>query len=56
MSQASHLSPDAPRFPVLPAQIDLPAIEVPEPVIEEDAPRQALVSFGDDWVTAPAEP
>ena len=27
MSQASDLSPDAPRFPGLPAQIDLPAIE-----------------------------
>ena len=27
MSQASDLSPDAPRFPGLPAQVDLPAIE-----------------------------
>ena len=27
MSQASDLSPDAPRFPGLPAKIDLPAIE-----------------------------
>src|ERR1700744_2207011 len=26
MAQASDLSPDAPRFPGLPAQIDLPAI------------------------------
>jgi hypothetical protein len=31
---------------------DLPPIEVPEPVIDEDAPRQALVSFSDSWITA----
>jgi hypothetical protein len=30
----------------------LPAIEVPEPEINEDAPRQALVSFDDGWVAA----
>jgi hypothetical protein len=30
----------------------LPDIEVPAPEINEDASRQALVSFGDDWVTA----
>ncbi len=31
---------------------DLPPIEVPEPEIELDPKRQALVSFRDDWVTA----
>jgi hypothetical protein len=30
----------------------LPVIEVPEPEIDEDAPRQALVSFDDAWVAA----
>jgi hypothetical protein len=30
----------------------LPAIEIPRPEIDEDTPRQALVSFEDDWVTA----
>jgi hypothetical protein len=30
----------------------LPVIEVPGPVLDEDAARQALVSFDDDWVTA----
>jgi len=30
----------------------LPAIEVPEPEIDEDASRQALVNFDDDWVAA----
>jgi hypothetical protein len=30
----------------------LPAIEVPQPEIDEDAERQALVSFEDSWVTA----
>jgi hypothetical protein len=30
----------------------LPVIEVPEAEIDEDAERQALVNFGDDWVTA----
>jgi hypothetical protein len=34
------------------ADIDLPEIVVPEPEIDEDAPRQALVSFDDDWITA----
>jgi hypothetical protein len=30
----------------------LPPIEVPEPEIDETAFRQALVHFGDDWMTA----
>jgi hypothetical protein len=30
----------------------LPAIEVPGPEIDEDASRQALVNFDDDWVAA----
>jgi len=30
----------------------LPAIEVPQPEIDEDAARLALVNFDDDWVTA----
>ena len=30
----------------------LPAIEIPRPEIDEDTPRQALVSFEHDWVTA----
>jgi hypothetical protein len=30
----------------------LPVIEVPEPEIDADAPRQALVSFDDDWAAA----
>jgi hypothetical protein len=30
----------------------LPEIEVPEPEIDDDAARQALVSFDDDWVEA----
>jgi len=30
----------------------LPEIEVPQPEIDEDAARQALVSIEDDWVTA----
>jgi hypothetical protein len=30
----------------------LPAIEVPEPEVDEDASRQALVSFDDSWVEA----
>lgn len=30
----------------------LPAIEVPEPEVDEDTPRQALVSFDDDWAAA----
>jgi hypothetical protein len=34
------------------AEFILPEIEVPEPEIDEDAPRQALVSFDDDWVAA----
>jgi hypothetical protein len=33
-------------------RVDLPEIEVPEPEVDEDAVRQALVSFDDDWVTA----
>jgi hypothetical protein len=31
--------------------IDLPTIDVPEPEIDEDSGRQALVSFDQDWVT-----
>ena len=30
----------------------LPPIEVPQPEIDEDAPRQALVSFDQDWAEA----
>jgi len=30
----------------------LPEIEVPEPEVDQDAARQALVSFDDDWVAA----
>jgi hypothetical protein len=30
----------------------LPLIEVPEPEVDDDAPRQALVSFDDDWMAA----
>ena len=30
----------------------LPAIEVPQPEIDTDAPRQALVSSDDDWAAA----
>jgi hypothetical protein len=30
----------------------LPVIEVPEPEVDEDASRQALVSFDDSWVAA----
>jgi hypothetical protein len=30
----------------------LPAIEVPEPEIDEDASKQALVNFDDDWAAA----
>jgi hypothetical protein len=30
----------------------LPSIEVPEPDVELDPERQALVSFDDDWVSA----
>ena len=33
-------------------RFDLPEIEVPEPEVNEDAGRQALVSFDDDWVAA----
>jgi len=32
--------------------LDLPEIEVPQPEIDEDAERQALVSLKDNWVTA----
>jgi hypothetical protein len=31
---------------------ELPEIEVPEPEVDEDAPRQALVSFDHGWVAA----
>ena len=30
----------------------MPPIEVPEPEVELDPERQALVSFDDDWVSA----
>jgi hypothetical protein len=30
----------------------LPVIEVPEPEVDDDAPRQALVAFDDDWMAA----
>ena len=32
--------------------LTLPPIEVPQPEIDTDAPRQALVSFDDDWAAA----
>jgi hypothetical protein len=32
--------------------LDLPEIEVPQPEIDEDVERQALVSLKDSWVTA----
>ena len=32
--------------------VDLPKIEVPEPEIDEDVERQALVSFDMDWIKA----
>jgi hypothetical protein len=32
--------------------VDLPEIEVPEPEIDEDVERQALVSFDMDWIKA----
>ena len=31
---------------------DLPDVVVPQPEIDEDAPRQALVSFDQDWAEA----
>jgi hypothetical protein len=31
---------------------DLPAIRIPEAEVKDDAPRQALVSFEDDWAAA----
>jgi len=33
-------------------RFDLPEIEVPQPGVNDDAERQALVSFDDDWVAA----
>jgi hypothetical protein len=33
-------------------RFELPTIEVPEPEVDEGKPRQALVSFDDDWVVA----
>jgi hypothetical protein len=33
-------------------RVILPAVEVPEPEIDEDIPRQALVSTDQDWITA----
>jgi hypothetical protein len=33
-------------------RVELPAIEVPGPEVDEDAARQALVSFNDNWVKA----
>ena len=31
---------------------DLPEIDVPQPEIDADIPRQSLVAFGDNWITA----
>src|SRR5262249_12937299 len=33
-------------------RFELPAIEVPEPELEDAISRQALVSFDDDWLAA----
>jgi hypothetical protein len=33
-------------------RFSLPEIEVPEPEVDEDAAKQALVNFDDDWVAA----
>jgi hypothetical protein len=33
-------------------RFELPPIEVPQPEVDDDPSRQALVSFGDDWVAA----
>jgi hypothetical protein len=40
------------RFNFSAAEFTLPVIEVPEPEIDEDAPRQALVPLDADWVDA----
>jgi hypothetical protein len=32
--------------------ITLPPVEVPEAEVDEDTPRQALIAFDDDWVSA----
>ena len=32
--------------------VTLPEIEVPEPELDDDTPRQALVSIDQDWVDA----
>src|SRR5262249_9569939 len=40
------------RFRLAADRFTLPAIEIPQPELDEDAPRQALVSFNDNWVTA----
>jgi hypothetical protein len=40
------------RFRLAADRFTLPAIEVPQPELDEDVERQALVSFKDNWVTA----
>jgi hypothetical protein len=40
------------RLEISTDRFDLPPIEVPQPEVELDPTRQALVRFGDDWVTA----
>jgi hypothetical protein len=40
------------RLHLLADEFTLPPIEVPQPAIDEEAERQALVSLDDDWVTA----
>jgi hypothetical protein len=40
------------RFRLAADRFTLPAIEVPQPELDEDAERQALVSLNDSWVTA----
>jgi hypothetical protein len=40
------------RFRLAGDRFDLPAIEVPQPEVDETASRQALVGFDDNWVAA----
>jgi hypothetical protein len=40
------------RFELTADRFTLPVIEVPQPELDEDVERKALVSFNDSWVTA----
>jgi hypothetical protein len=40
------------RFRLAADRFTLPAIEVPQPELDEDVERQALVNFNDTWVKA----